>query len=65
MVVEEEDGDGFIEVEVWSVDTYVLLPRVPSIGAAFKDTEADRDSILHLHFRNPTLSKLRSATSLC
>ena len=63
MVVEEEDGDGFIEVG--SVDTYILLPRVPSIGVAFKDTEANRDDIFHLHFWNPTLSKLRSATSLC
>ena len=48
-------------VEFWSADTDILLSPVTSIVVDVKDTEADRDGLLHLHFMDPPLSELRSA----
>ena len=48
-------------VEFWSADADILLSPVTSIVVDVKDTEADRDGLLHLHFMDPSLSELRSA----
>jgi len=48
-------------VAFWSADTDILLSPVTSIVVDVKDTEADRDGLLHLHFMDPPLSELRSA----
>ena len=48
-------------VEFWSAATDILLSPVTSIVVDVKDTEADRDGLLHLHFMDPSLSELRSA----
>ena len=48
-------------VEFWSADTDILLSPVTSIVVDVKDTEADRDGLLHLHFMDPPLRELRSA----
>ncbi len=48
-------------VEFWSADADILLSPVSSIVVDVKDTEADRDGLLHLHFMDPPLSELRSA----
>ena len=52
---------GDMAVEFWSADADILLSPVTSIVVDVKDTEADRDGLLHLHFMDPPLSELRSA----